>query len=214
MHLNASLSKNLSHLFSKTTSLQIVRNYSSHHNAEKLTHVNREGKAHMVDVADKTVTHRKATAMAVVKVGPQITKLILENQIKKGDVLTIAEIAGITGAKKTSEIIPLCHNIGLSSVKVTAHLNRQKETVEIQASVHCEGKTGVEMEAMTAVSVAALTIYDMCKAVSKSIVISDVHLLSKSGGKSGDYGTEEEIKLRDYNRMPTTGTFKPTIGIV
>lgn len=204
---------NLSHLFPHTSTFQFIRHCSTKHNAQELSHVDKHGKVHMVDVASKNVTQRYATASAVVKVGPRITQLILENSMKKGDVLTLAEIAGITGAKKTSEIIPLCHNIVLSSVKVTARLNKEKETVEIQAQVHCEGKTGVEMEAMTAVSVAALTVYDMCKVVSKNIIISDVRLLNKMGGKSGDYGTEE-YELRDYNRKPTTGIFSPTVGVV
>ncbi|XP_028144796.1 molybdenum cofactor biosynthesis protein 1 isoform X1 [Diabrotica virgifera virgifera] len=213
MNITPNLSKNLSHLFPKSSALSFLRHYSSQQNTQDLTHVDEEGKAHMVDVADKNVTKRAASAIAVVKVGPRITQLILENAIKKGDVLTIAEIAGITGAKKTSEIIPLCHNIGLSCVKVRARLNKEQETVEIQAQVLCEGKTGVEMEALTAVSVAALTVYDMCKAVSKSIVISDIHLLSKQGGKSGDYGSEE-FHLREYNRRPTTGIFSPRVGLV
>ncbi|XP_057654557.1 molybdenum cofactor biosynthesis protein 1 isoform X2 [Diorhabda carinulata] len=212
--INMFLPRNkLSHLFPHVSSYQSKRHCSTKHTDEELSHVDKRGKIHMVDVAGKNVTQRYATASAVVKVGPRITQLILENSTKKGDVLTLAEIAGITGAKKTSEIIPLCHNIVLSSVKVTAHLNKEKETVEIQAQVHCEGKTGVEMEAMTAVSVAALTVYDMCKAVSKSIVISDIHLLNKKGGKSGDYGAEV-FKLRDYNRKPTTGVFSPTVGVV
>ncbi|XP_056637309.1 molybdenum cofactor biosynthesis protein 1 isoform X2 [Diorhabda sublineata] len=213
--INMFLPRNkLSHLFPRVTSYQSKRHCSTKHtDEEELSHVDKRGKIHMVDVAGKNVTQRYATASAVVKVGPRITQLILENSTKKGDVLTLAEIAGITGAKKTSEIIPLCHNIVLSSVKVTAHLNKEKETVEIQAQVHCEGKTGVEMEAMTAVSVAALTVYDMCKAVSKSIVISDIHLLNKKGGKSGDYGAEV-FELRDYNRKPTTGVFSPTVGVV
>ncbi|KAF7281999.1 hypothetical protein GWI33_003664 [Rhynchophorus ferrugineus] len=128
----------------------------------------------------------------------------------KGDVLSIAQISGILGAKKTSEIIPLCHNISLTKVNVTAALDVDNETVNIFSEIQCEGRTGVEMEALTAVSVAALTIYDMCKAVSKDITITDICLLSKSGGKSGDY-EKEEIKLRDYDLRPIT-RLTPYVG--
>ncbi|KAG5860675.1 hypothetical protein JTB14_027761 [Gonioctena quinquepunctata] len=149
----------------------------------------------MVDMADKAVTKRSAKAIATVKVGPQITELIHKNSMKKGDVLTIAEIAGIIGAKRTSEIIPLCHNIALSSVLVSVQLNVKMEAVQIEATVNCE----------------ALTVYDMCKAVSKGIVITDICLVSKTGGKSGAY-VQEEIFLRDYNRGPTTSRFPPLVG--
>ncbi|KAK4882913.1 hypothetical protein RN001_006232 [Aquatica leii] len=138
----------------------------------------------MVDVTDKHVTIRKATAKAVVKVGHDIIKLIKENAMKKGDVLSIAQVAGISAAKKTSDIIPLCHNIPLTKIK-------------------CQGKTGVEMEALTAASVSALTVYDMCKAVSHNIKITDIVLLNKSGGTKSDY-QHEEIVLRDYETSPIT----------
>ncbi|KAJ8965405.1 hypothetical protein NQ314_004157 [Rhamnusium bicolor] len=177
----------------------------------ELSHVDQEGKVRMVDVSDKEVTVRIARAVAKVKVGSEITKLIHENAMKKGEVLSIAEIAGIIGAKKTSELIPLCHNISLSSVKVTAELNNKGKEVLIYATVQCDGKTGVEMEALTAVSVAALTVYDMCKAVSRSIIITDIHLLSKSGGRSGDF-VKEEIKVRDYNRRPDYQPLQPFVG--
>ncbi|XP_018576118.1 molybdenum cofactor biosynthesis protein 1 isoform X2 [Anoplophora glabripennis] len=175
-----------------------------------LTHVDQHGKARMVNVSDKSVTTRTAKATAKVKVGPEISHLIKENALKKGDVLSIAELAGIIGAKKTSALIPLCHNIPLNSVRVTAELDSKTQEVIIYAAVQCEGKTGVEMEALTAVSVAALTVYDMCKAVSKTIVITDIHLLSKSGGRSGDY-VNEEIVVRDYNRSPD-GRLLPYVG--
>lgn len=192
-----------------------VRLFSIHsqsHNSE-LTHIGKDGKAIMVDIGKKDETSRTAIAAATVKIDSTIAKLIHENNVKKGDVLTIAEIAGILGAKKTSEIIPLCHNISLASIKVNCHLDLPKEEVLIQATVECRGQTGVEMEALTAVSVAALTVYDMCKAVSKKIIINDIHLISKTGGKSGDF-MQEEIVLRDYNRNPTTGTFTPFVGSV
>lgn len=190
-----------------------VRLFSMHTQQSEMTHIGKDGKAIMVDVDKKVETSRTAIAAATVKIDSTIANLIHENSIKKGDVLTIAEIAGILGAKKTSEIIPLCHNITLSSVKVSCHLDVAKEEVLIQATIECRGQTGVEMEALTAVSVAALTVYDMCKAVSKNIIINDIHLISKTGGKSGDYA-QEEIVLRDYNRNPTTGTFSPFVGPV
>lgn len=137
----------------------------------------------MVDVSEKVVTNREATAKAIIEVGPKIANLIEANTLSKGDVLSIAQLAGIMGAKKTSELIPLCHNIFLSSVKVNAVLDRKTNSVEITATVCCSGKTGVEMEALTAVSVAALTVYDMCKAVSHDIIIRDIRLFEKFGGK-------------------------------
>lgn len=155
----------------------------------------------MVNVTDKSITYRTASARAIVKIGPKITKLIKDNNIKKGDVLSIAQIAGIIGAKKTSELIPLCHNIGLTNVKVIAGLNVKNQAVEIHSTVQCEAKTGVEMEALTAVSIAALTVYDMCKAVSHDITIQDVCLISKTGGARGDY-TREDVIVRPYETEP------------
>lgn len=138
----------------------------------------------MVNVIDKVESKRIAISRGHVNVGPEIAKLIAGNLMKKGDVLTIAQIAGIMAAKNTSNLIPLTHNIPLSSVKVDVKLNEEQHRVEIQATVECFGKTGVEIEALTAVSVASLTIYDMCKAVSHDITISDIQLLEKRGGKS------------------------------
>lgn len=151
----------------------------------QLTHVNDEGKAKMVDVGEKATSKRTAEAEASVYVGAEIAALILENNMKKGDVLRVAELAGVTAAKRTWELVPLCHNITLTHVSVTATVERDR--VRLHSSVCCVGQTGVEMEALTAVTVAALTVYDMCKAVSKSMVISDVRLLSKSGGTRGNY---------------------------
>lgn len=154
----------------------------------------------MVDVTQKRYTLRTATARATVRVGQSITELIKQNGFKKGDVLSIAQIAGIAAAKKTSDIIPLCHNIPLTSIKVAARLEENLRSVEIYATIQCDGKTGVEMEALTAVSVAALTVYDMCKAVSHDITISDVSLVNKKGGVKGDYS--KEVLVRGYETAP------------
>lgn len=137
----------------------------------------------MVNVIDKKENKRIATSRGHVYIGPEITKLIAGNLMKKGDVLTIAQIAGIMAAKNTSNLIPLTHNIPLSSVKVNVKLNEVLQRVDIEATVECFGKTGVEIEALTAVSIAALTVYDMCKAVSHDITICDIQLVSKRGGK-------------------------------
>jgi molybdenum cofactor biosynthesis protein MoaC len=147
-----------------------------------LTHLDQNGKVKMVNVIDKKETARRAVARGQVKVGPKISELISQNSIKKGNVLTIAQIAGIMAAKNTSNLIPLTHNISLSSVKVDLSLDG--EFVNIESVVECFGKTGVEIEALTAVSLAALTIYDMCKAVSHDIEINNVRLIEKTGGKS------------------------------
>jgi molybdenum cofactor biosynthesis protein MoaC len=137
----------------------------------------------MVNVIEKPDTKRFAKAKGRVLIGDKITQLIKNNEMKKGDVLTVAQIAGIVGAKQTSNLIPLCHNINLTSVKVDVKLDEENFCVEIVGSVECFGKTGVEMEALVAVSVAALTIYDMCKAVSHDIRIEEIYLMEKSGGK-------------------------------
>lgn len=150
----------------------------------KLTHVDEGGKATMVNVIDKAESKRIAVSRGNVCVGPEISKLIASNLMKKGDVLTVAQLAGIMGAKSTSSLIPLTHNIPLSSVKVDVKLNEEFHRVEIEAIVQCFGKTGVEIEALTAVSIAALTVYDMCKAISHDITISNIQLVEKRGGKS------------------------------
>ena len=146
------------------------------------THFNEQGKAKMVDVGDKPVSHRTAVAAASVKVNRETFRLIQSGGMKKGDVLTVAQIAGIMGAKKTWELIPMCHPIFLQGIDLNFHLEEKDYSIRIRASVKCDGKTGVEMEALTAVSVAALTVYDMCKAVQKDIEITDIRLLHKSGG--------------------------------
>lgn len=157
----------------------------------KLTHFNDEGRAHMVDVGSKDVTARQAIAHAAVRVNPETFRLIVEGRMKKGDVLAVAQVAGIMGAKKTSDVIPMCHPIALTGVDISFQLDADTCVIHIEASARCTGKTGVEMEALTAASLAALTIYDMCKAVQRDIVIEDIHLVEKSGGKSGHYRWEE-----------------------
>ena len=160
---------------------------------EKLTHFNESGRARMVDVSEKAVTMRTAKATAKVLVSAETFKLIREGRMTKGDVLGVAQVAGVMAAKKNAELIPMCHPIGITGVDIQFELDEgEKKAVKIEAIVSCKGETGVEMEALTAASVAALTIYDMCKAVQKDIVITDIRLLSKTGGKSGDYFSNDE----------------------
>ena len=161
-------------------------------NARDFTHFNEEGKARMVNVGDKPVTHRTATAAARVLVNGDTFALIRSGGVKKGDVLTVAQIAGIMGAKRTPDLIPMCHPIAISGADLKLSLNEAACAVDILATVSCDGRTGVEMEALTAASVAALTVYDMCKAVQRDMVITDVKLLSKTGGVQGDYTREEQ----------------------
>jgi cyclic pyranopterin phosphate synthase len=151
------------------------------------THFDKEGKARMVDVSDKAETERSATAKGSVLMQPTTLALIRDGGVKKGDVLSIARLAGIMGAKKTPDLIPLCHPLALTSVQVDLTLDEARNAVDITATCKLTGKTGVEMEALTAVSVAALTVYDMCKAVDKGMQIVDIRLIHKSGGKSGTY---------------------------
>lgn len=152
-----------------------------------LTHIDKDGNAHMVDVSSKDESARTATAKGLVVMSGETLKLISDGGVKKGDVLGVAQLAGIMGAKKTPELIPLCHPLSLSSVKVELSINESKSAVEITATCKLVGKTGVEMEALTAVAVAALTIYDMCKAADKSMRIENVRLTHKAGGQSGEY---------------------------
>jgi len=145
---------------------------------QKLSHTDDQGRARMVDVGNKPDSDRIARAEGSIQLSPSTMELIEKNEIEKGDVLTVAEIAGVQAAKKTSELIPLCHNITLSNINVTAVLGKKGVTAECE--VKCTGKTGVEMEALTGVSVALLTVYDMCKAVDKGMVIGDIHLVEKT----------------------------------
>ncbi|XP_021748722.1 uncharacterized protein LOC110714500 [Chenopodium quinoa] len=156
-----------------------------------LTHIGKQGEAQMVDVSPKQNTKRTAVASGKVVLGKEVFDLVSANQLAKGDVLSVAKIAGITGAKQTSNLIPLCHNISLSHVDVDLTLNHRDYSVNIHGQASTTGKTGVEMEALTAVSIAGLTIYDMCKAASKNIEISNVRLELKTGGKSGDWSREK-----------------------
>ena len=155
-----------------------------------LTHINENGKSNMVDVSDKTETIRTASAYAEVKLNEEIILQIVENQNKKGDVLAVAKIAGIQGAKKTSELIPLCHNILIDVVDINFEIDKDNSIIKIFTFAKTTSKTGIEMEAITAASITAITIYDMCKAMSKKIEIHSIRLLSKTGGKSGDYKYE------------------------
>ncbi len=151
------------------------------------THFNEQGRAKMVDVGEKPVTVRTAVAAARVLVNEQTFALIRSGGMKKGDVLTVAQIAGVMGAKRTPELIPMCHPILIDGIDLNLSLDEARHSVEIRASVTCAGRTGVEMEALTAAATAALTVYDMCKAVQKDMVITDLRLLSKSGGVHGDF---------------------------
>ena len=153
----------------------------------ELTHFNEDGRARMVDVSEKDITSRIAKACSTVHVNPETFQLIKEGRMKKGDVLAVAQVAGIMGAKRTPDVIPMCHPLLITKVDISFELNEEAGTIRIISTAKCEGKTGIEMEAMTAVSVAALTIYDMCKAVQRDIRISDIYLLEKDGGKSGHY---------------------------
>ena len=158
----------------------------------ELTHFNEQGRAHMVDVTEKAVTHRTAVAAGEVHMAPETMAHIRNGTLKKGDVLAVAQVAGIMAAKRNWELIPMCHPLPLTGIDITFALSEAPCMVEIRASVTCTGVTGVEMEALTAVSVAALTIYDMCKAVQKDMRIEQIRLLEKTGGKSGDYRLKED----------------------
>jgi len=156
----------------------------------KLTHFNEEGRAHMVEVGDKDDTKRIAIARGSISMKRDTVEMIRNGMIEKGDVLSVAQIAGIMGAKRTSELIPMCHNISLTGMDI--RFNILDTGIEIESEVRTTGKTGVEMEALTAVSIAALTIYDMCKAVDKGMEVGAIGLIKKTGGKSGEYIREED----------------------
>ena len=155
------------------------------------THFNDQGRAKMVDVGEKPPTRRTATAAARVLVNADTFALIRSGGMKKGDVLTVAQVAGVMGAKRTPDLIPMCHPILMDGIDLSLRLDEQRCAVEIQATVSCDGRTGVEMEALTAVSTAALTVYDMCKAVQKDMVITDIRLIRKTGGVHGDFERKE-----------------------
>ena len=159
--------------------------------AEEFTHFDEQGNARMVNVGGKAETKRVAVAAGRVLVNKKTFDLIRSGGVKKGDVLTVAQVAGIMGAKRTPDLIPMCHPILLSGVDLTLDLNEEMLSVDIVATTSCTGSTGVEMEALTAVTTAALTVYDMCKSVQRDMVIDDIRLLKKSGGVSGDFEREE-----------------------
>lgn len=157
---------------------------------KKLTHLDETGRPRMVDVTGKPDTHRRAVAKGLVRMQPATFSRLQDGQIAKGDVLTVAQLAGITATKKTPDLIPLCHPILIDSAGIEFNLDAENSTVEITATVESTGKTGVEMEALTAAAVTALTIYDMCKAIDRGIRIENIRLIKKSGGKSGDITLE------------------------
>ena len=157
----------------------------------EFTHFNEQGRAKMVNVGEKPLTQRIALAAGRVLVNEETFQLIRSGGMKKGDVLTVAQIAGVMGAKRTAELIPMCHPILMDGIDLNLSLDESCLSVEIQATVRCDGRTGVEMEALTAVTTAALTVYDMCKAVQKDMVITDIRLLEKTGGVHGDYHRKE-----------------------
>jgi cyclic pyranopterin phosphate synthase len=158
---------------------------------DRLTHVDEHGAAHMVDVADKAVTHRRAVAQATVHMRPETLAMIVEGRAPKGDVFAVARVAGIMAAKRTSDLIPLCHPLSLTHASV--ELEPLEAAVRVTATVETDGKTGVEMEALAAASVASLTLYDMCKAVDRGMTVDGLGVLAKEGGKSGTWTRKEEL---------------------
>ena len=161
-------------------------------NMEDFTHFNQEGRSKMVDVGEKPETRRTAVAAGRILVSTETFALIESGGMKKGDVLTVAQIAGVMGAKRTPDFIPMCHPVFVNGIDLSLHLDKERCSVEIEATVSCSGKTGVEMEALTAVSTAALTVYDMCKAVQKDMVITDIRLMHKTGGVHGEFHRKEK----------------------
>lgn len=160
-------------------------------NREDFTHFNGQGRAKMVNVGEKEPSRRTAVAGARVLVNESTFGLIESGGVKKGDVLSVAQIAGVMGAKRTAELIPMCHPVQADGIDLELRLDRERLSVEVKATVSCFGRTGVEMEALTAASAAALTVYDMCKAVQRDMVITDIRLLAKTGGVHGDFAREE-----------------------
>ena len=149
-----------------------------------LSHIDKKGNAKIVDISNKKITKRIAIASGMIFVTNEILKQIKKNETKKGDIFTVAKIAGIMAAKKTSDLIPLCHPLKIDDIQIAFNVNDSKKVIIAEAKVKCENKTGVEMEALTAISITLLTIYDMCKAISHEMKITDVHLIKKSGGKT------------------------------
>jgi len=166
----------------------------------KLTHTDESGKARMVDVTEKIVTDRVAVAKARVLMKKDTLSLVLANDMKKGDVLGVARIAGIMAAKKTSELIPLCHPLSITGITVEFKTLKRPPAIDITATARISSKTGVEMEALTAASVSALTIYDMCKAVDKEMILTDIRLMKKSGGKSGLFTRKKPYSRKKKKR--------------
>lgn len=159
----------------------------------EFTHIDNQGKAKMVDVSDKEETQREAIARGAIYMKPETVRMILEKAIPKGDVITVARVAGIMAAKRTSDLIPMCHPLNITHVSVDISVEEEKGRLTIESKVRTVGPTGVEMEALTALSIAALTIYDMCKAVDKEMTISDIMLIEKRGGKSGDFRRRSSV---------------------
>lgn len=153
----------------------------------EFTHFDEKGNAYMVDVSDKDVTRRSAAAQGTITVSREVMDAVLGKKLKKGDVFTVAQTAGIMGTKRTSDLIPMCHPLSLTNAKLSFETDEEACTITAFCTAVTDGKTGVEMEALTGVSVALLTIYDMCKAIDKRMVIGEIHLLGKTGGKSGDF---------------------------
>ncbi|MBI4379007.1 MAG: cyclic pyranopterin monophosphate synthase MoaC [Nitrospinae bacterium] len=163
---------------------------------KELTHFDKDGQARMVDVSTKSDTVREAVAKGVIHMKPETFRMIQDKEISKGDVLNVARVAGIMAAKKTPDLIPMCHPIEITGVDIKFHPSQERNCIEIESSVRTVGKTGVEMDALMSVSVAALTIYDMCKSIDKDMTITDIYLKKKSGGKSGTYIRNQESEVR------------------
>ncbi len=157
---------------------------------DQLNHFNQRGEAHMVDVGDKDVTKRRAIAEGIIQMQPETLQRIIHGEHKKGDVLSVARIAGVMAAKKTADLIPLCHPLALTHVDIQLDVDEPENTVKCTVTVETSGQTGVEMEALTAVQITLLTIYDMCKAMDRGMIMSEIALLGKSGGKSGDWNSK------------------------
>lgn len=160
----------------------------------QLTHFDDKGRSKMVDITEKDITRREAVAAGIISMKPETFQMITKGRVKKGDVLEVSKIAGIMAAKRTSDLIPMSHPIDLTSVDIFFHPDSLENKIGIESKVRVVGRTGVEMEALTAVSIAALTIYDMCKSIDREMVISDIRLLEKSGGKSGNYQIENPLR--------------------